>query len=103
MKEVTAFICDYCPRKRRFAARGTAVRHESRCFYNPIRKACASCAHFEMLRGSRDHETGYFEDGGPYCAKGALNDGPEIRTQLRSECELWEPKVVVGAEGSDEE
>lgn len=90
MQEVTAFICDFCPRKRRFAQRGTAKRHEARCFYNPARKACASCKHFAYEKSYYDHETGYSEEGGPSCAKDMLHSGPEISSQLRSECEGWE-------------
>ena len=80
MKAVTAFICDFCLRKRRFAHRGTAVRHEMRCFYNPIRKACATCAHYSYERPVYEHDTGYY-DGGSYCEKDGANNDPEASTQ----------------------
>jgi len=89
--EVKAFVCDFCPRKKRFAARGTAERHERRCFYNPVRRACASCAHFKLEPYYYESDTGY-SDGGPSCAVDALNRDPKALTVLRSECQLWEPK-----------
>jgi hypothetical protein len=63
MKEVTAFVCDFCPRKKRFAVRGAAKRHESRCFYNPATRACATCANFNYVPDYHEHETGYCLEG----------------------------------------
>ena len=91
MKEVTAYVCDFCPRKKRFAHRGTAVRHEAQCFYNPVRKACATCANFEFVPYYNEYDTGYSE-GGPYCSKDLLISDPEKPNQMRADCEGWEPK-----------
>lgn len=95
MKEVTAFVCDFCPRKKRFAKRGTALRHELRCFHNPTQRACVTCKHFEMVKPYYEFETGYGEDGGPLCELGILpiDMGPEQPPQIMtSECEKWEEK-----------
>jgi hypothetical protein len=98
MKEVKAFVCDFCPRKKRFAQRGTALRHESRCFYNPVRKSCATCKNFYKERGDKpDYSTGYPGDpGGLYCELGILPIymGPEEPPKtMTSECEKWELRV----------
>lgn len=82
--EVVAFVCGFCPRKKRFAARGTATRHEFRCFYNPVRRACATCQHFEYEKYEAD--TGA---GGPTCAEGLLRNEPG-EPPLRSECKGWQ-------------
>lgn len=92
MTEVKAYVCDFCPRKKRFAQKGTTARHEARCFYNPTQKACATCANFNYERDYYEPETGYGE-GGPECSKGLLNNDPEASTQLRNHCEGWEPKL----------
>lgn len=90
-KEVTAFVCIYCPRKHRFAVRGAALRHEATCFYNPIRRACATCKHFTYLPAYYEPETGYGE-GGPTCDLGLFANDPEASTPLGSECDKWEAR-----------
>src|SRR5690242_20492654 len=45
--EVKAFVCDFCPRKKRYSSNGIASRHEARCFYNPATKACATLEQLE--------------------------------------------------------
>ncbi len=93
MKEVTAFVCDFCPRKKRFAFRSTARRHELKCFYNPAMQACATCANFNFVPYYNEYDTGY-SHGGPECSKGLLNKLDEFTTsELRSECEGWQPKT----------
>jgi hypothetical protein len=91
VKEILAFICDFCPRKKRFAVRATAVKHESRCFYNPATRACATCGNFNYVPDYHEIDTGYSE-GGPECAKGMLGTSTE-ESPLRSKCEGWEPKT----------
>jgi hypothetical protein len=89
--EVKAFTCDFCPKKKRFASRGGANRHESFCFYNPIRHACATCKHFEFVPYYSEAETGYSE-GGPYCEIDKFNT-TEGEQPLRVECEFWESRA----------
>jgi hypothetical protein len=90
MKTVTAYICDFCPRKKRFAASVTAKKHEAQCFYNPVRRACATCVHYSYEKPIYESETGYSE-GGNFCAKDMLNVlTEEVTTELRSECDGWE-------------
>ena len=92
MQQVVAFVCDFCPRKKRFAAKATAERHEGRCFHNPIRRACATCSHFSNEKPYTDRESGYTESGGPFCEVDALNYDPESSTVLRADCEQWKAK-----------
>jgi hypothetical protein len=92
MKEVTAFVCDFCPRKKRYASRTTAIAHELSCFYNPARQACATCVHFNFVPYYHEHDTGYSE-GGPECGKNMLATLDEFTTsELRADCDGWERK-----------
>lgn len=89
---VTAFVCDFCPRKSRWSSRAIAKKHESRCFFNPIRRACMTCAYFTM------EDTGIDEGDrskSPCCGLDLLpipatDTTPERR--LNFNCEQWEPK-----------
>ena len=95
--EITAYLCDFCPmgKRKRFATRSGATRHERQCFYNPLRRACASCSHFFFEK--YDHETG---EGGPFCDLDALNRDPEALTVLRSECQLWADRPQAGTDAA---
>jgi len=67
--------------------------HEARCFRNPARKACQTCAHHEM-----DSETVYNPDHGgnpgstdyevqiPYCD---ADETIDLRKGPRCDCPLW--------------
>lgn len=41
MEEITAYKCDHCGKV--YQNKGSCAKHEKRCFFNPITKACASC------------------------------------------------------------
>ena len=46
MKKIIAYQCDYC---KKFAKTvKTIEKHEKKCFYNPINKACGSCSRNEI-------------------------------------------------------
>lgn len=88
--KVAAYVCDFCTRKKRFSSITGANRHEKRCFYNPVRMACASCRH--LVKDRYDPEDG---SGGISCEKDLLpvpatEESPE--RAFRSECAAWEPK-----------
>lgn len=93
MQEVTAYTCDFCPKgKRNMRTKKGCFRHEKNCYYNPARRACASCAHFTKIPHVNDYETG-FHEGGPECAEDFFRRDPEDG-QLRVDCEKWAPKPV---------
>lgn len=83
VQRVVAFVCGFCPRKKRFAAKATAEKHDRKCFHNPTRRACATCDHFSFEK--YEHDTGA---GGPSCAEGLLNRIPG-EPELRADCEGW--------------
>ena len=55
MKKVTAYQCDFCKTPKLYLSRGGARKHEKRCWLNPIRKSCATCANLvEVLASKND-------------------------------------------------
>lgn len=86
MKKVVAFICDFCPVKKRYATSTTGKNHEKTCFYNPERRACATCGNFTVEPFEPD--TGA---GGRYCAEDFFRK-EEGEGELRFNCEKWKPR-----------
>ncbi len=94
MKEVVSFLCDYCPKKRarRFAGKSYAARHEKNCFWNPARRACATCEHFgKPEKEINDDGYSYWSD--MYCAEDAFNKSSE-EDPRRFDCPSWKLKEV---------
>jgi len=46
MREIIAYQCDYCEKKITKSKSGM-YKHESKCYANPINKACRTCKNFE--------------------------------------------------------
>lgn len=87
---VTAFVCNFCPRKKRFAKRETAENHEYQCFHNPRRRACITCKHLTIEPYEMD--TGA---GGASCEFElipilATPESPE--RMFTFDCEKWQAK-----------
>ena len=52
MKKVTAYQCDFCKKPRLYLSRSGVKKHEVRCWLNPARKSCATCANLlEHIEG----------------------------------------------------
>jgi hypothetical protein len=67
MTEIKAYVCEFCPRKKARMSKSRTAKHESICFYNPERKACATCGNLERyeeiyntLHDGQDFEHSYF-------------------------------------------
>lgn len=96
-KEIKAWLCDFCTKKY-YRVKGSSVRHERHCFFNPVTKACASCKNF--VRGQGHGEE--FEE--KHCLVniyiGALRvTGDSFSFTevggLQSDCSKWEPKEIL--------
>jgi hypothetical protein len=70
--QVTMYECSYCYR-RRYSHESSAKQHEKKCFWNPERRACASCDH-------QDNETRKCSVCGWDLSK---------KTELRSDCPFY--------------
>ena len=90
MIERTIFECEHCNKKRLISKYGMK-KHEEKCFYNPIRKACITCNNFinepihqledgttEAIAGERECEVNY-----------------NIEKELRHNCPLWIEKEEI--------
>lgn len=93
--KVIAFVCDFCPIKRkRYASKGPATRHEGSCFHNPIRRACATCGNF-IKPTFNDHGTMGIERFQPDCEEGLLPvpaTDEHDEQAFRADCILWIPR-----------
>lgn len=55
-KKITAYSCEHKCGRNVLTSRRTMEEHESRCFYNPINKACVTCKFFESHEDSNGME-----------------------------------------------
>ena len=89
--QVTAYSCQYRCGRKVATKRKAMEEHEARCYHNPLRRACQSCANFthEMLTvynpdhggdpGSTDYDVKV-----NYCAAEI-----DITKTLQCDCPLW--------------
>ena len=94
MQTITAYICEFCPQKKARMSKGRTKKHEAQCFYNPARRACASCGNYTKA-------TGIGEDcEGPYCEADNFNKPqPEepAYAMFRYDCDQWIPRNLVAS------
>lgn len=45
-RKLDAYECEHC-RKRIYRSKAACVRHERRCYWNPVTRACVTCDHFD--------------------------------------------------------
>lgn len=89
---VTAFTCQFCPRRRAFLQKSNAKRHERQCFFNPESKACVTCKHF-----SEEKEDGVWLrlcaiDKMPSADYLTAGSNVGQRDALTRDCEFWEER-----------
>lgn len=90
MKEIAAFVCEFCPKRRPYKVKSSAKRHEKRCYRNPETHSCATCGNFGWEEDIHD----YLEGGehvqivgkAPYCEVGLITEG-----QMTTKCPQWIP------------
>lgn len=46
--KIKAFACSYCKGKFYRITKSAIAKHEVRCLYNPVRKACVSCKYLKF-------------------------------------------------------
>lgn len=102
MKEITAYVCEFCPRKKARMSKSKTVTHEAICFYNPARKACVTCAHFSNGEGYHDTCWGGEHQQTSYrtneCELDVIANatGPDNPAgDLQHDCAKWIPKSEV--------
>lgn len=84
-----AYSCDFKCGQKVVLSKDSMISHESRCFHNPINKACASCKHFEKEYDSNGMEgTNYLDEWVDLICHAQ----DECLAKLQNHCELHEPK-----------
>ena len=93
-KKVIAFSCIYGCKRNVTTKKQSMLLHEKGCYFNPINRACASCANLftEMetyynpdhggCPGSTDYEIKV-----KYCSKEI-----DLKKSLKNNCEFWVSK-----------
>ena len=102
MKEIKAYECDYCDKY--YKHKGSAKRHEDKCFKNPKVKACLSCGNFitdyetvyvrphgDQNYGDADYEERYHYCG--YSGKSFESENMNNRQEFQRNCNHWIPVV----------
>jgi hypothetical protein len=91
-RQVKAYACDYKCGRGVILSKKNMESHESRCFHNPDKRACATCAYFEKGSDNNGMEGRYREEWS-YMHCGAIDEGLE---KLTSNCELHKLKIPIG-------
>ena len=88
MKKVTAYQCSFCKDSTRklFLTRNGCLKHEKRCWLNPIRKSCATCTnlHDDI---AKKVPFGFWK-----CSK--RKDVTPFKTKI-TECPWWEESGAI--------
>jgi hypothetical protein len=82
-KRVIAYACEHGCRRRVLTSKRAMERHEEICFYNPERRACITCEHFECYEDSNGMEhTTYLEQ---WTVRGCTLD-IDLTSKLKKNC-----------------
>jgi hypothetical protein len=76
--KIVAYKCDWCGFYRK--TKKAIENHEKRCFWNPVRRACASCKNNET---STDYDEIRF-----WCSAFEV----DLEKNLKYDCERWVQK-----------
>tara|TARA_R110000787_G_scaffold140618_2_gene254145 strand:- start:513 stop:788 length:276 start_codon:yes stop_codon:yes gene_type:complete len=89
-REVKAYGCDFKCGRKVVMSKKSMTDHESRCFHNPEKKACVTCAHFELEQDDNGMQGSCYHSWNiPTC-----NATGEHLDKLKNNCELHELKGV---------
>lgn len=83
--QTTRYLCPYCRRGR--STRRATVLHMPKCWLNPDRRGCKTCALFQPGRWPDKPE------GVPVSAQGRCAVGFNLRPGLVTNCSKWKLKV----------
>lgn len=88
-RKVTAYGCEFKCGQKVVLSKDSMTSHESRCFHNPLNKACASCKYFEKEYDSNGMEgTNYLDEWVDLICHAQ----DECLEKLTSNCKLHKPK-----------
>ena len=89
MEKITAYKCSWCKDNSRsiYLSRSGCQKHERRCWLNPVRKSCATCAN--LIERIEEVEP-YGVTWGCYKRKEVVPFSTKI-----SQCPAWEESFVI--------
>ena len=89
----TAYRCSFCHKTG--LSKSNIVKHEERCFKNPVTRSCATCANLSSAKGFDMYESS-IEDRLVKCLAGIVfekKQGEDIPVEkslkLKTECGKW--------------
>ena len=88
-KLIKAYSCDFKCGRTVLTSKKAMEGHEAKCFHNPKRRACITCAHFESYLDSNG-----MEDDPAFLQTWRhteCNAEIDISEKLRHDCDLWQP------------
>jgi hypothetical protein len=93
MKAVNSFKCSYCDKL--YESKDSCRSHESRCYYNPQTKSCASCAFLKY--DSYEYKPHYT------CSVKTCMKNYDVTGKLKTKCEDYFFKNAIGSTGKIEQ
>jgi len=91
-RQVKAYGCDFKCGQKVVLSKASMISHESRCFYNPTKKACATCKHFERFDDSNGMEGTPYNHEWTTLFCNAPKNFDEL-DKMQNNCEFHELKV----------
>lgn len=98
MKEIVVYQCEFCEKKI-YKTKSSAIRHEKRCYANPVNKACRTCKHaikdsdtvYVQPHGDQNYGDADYDIDYIYCE---ITDNflyhPEKPCEFKNNCSHWE-------------
>lgn len=88
-REVKAYGCEFKCGRKVVLSKASMIDHESRCFHNPVKKACVTCIYFEREQDDNGAEGVYYNSW----VNLMCNAKDECMDELQNNCELHKIKT----------
>ena len=81
-----AYRCSFC--KKYGLSKSSIVKHEPKCFYNPVSRSCSTCANFHV----KETRPSIFAMNDVEClenVKFEVKDADQNKVRLETNCGFW--------------
>lgn len=89
-RQVKAYACEFKCGQKVVMSKASMIDHEARCFHNPVKKACATCIHFEKEHDDNGMAAPYNESWVDLICHAK----EECLDKLQNNCELHKIKDI---------
>lgn len=82
----TAYHCSYC--KKYGLSKSWILKHEEKCYYNPVSRSCSTCANFHV----KDTRPSMFAMNDVECLENVkfdVKDAEQNKVKLETNCGFW--------------